>query len=184
MGLFDFFKSKPVSKDEYVPPFLKVSTKPISNEATPVKEWQQKPSPTCPSCKQQIKAIPKRTGTCIHFKQKYFICKDPENGKYIFTNSEGKNAMEKKKQRLQDLECSKYNTASFKEAQEVEGVKKIWMFIPGLDNFNEKHKSYEAMGPVNMDYEYSPGLKYPGDPHCKNPEETEGCICSIGYQVD
>ncbi len=38
----------------------------------------------CPSCNQPIEALPKRSGTCVHCKQKYYMCKDPENGKYIF----------------------------------------------------------------------------------------------------
>lgn len=142
-----------------------------------------KPQPACPSCNHSIEALPKMSGTCIHCNQKYYMCKDPENGKYIFTNTEGK-AIEEKKQHLLDLECSRNNTASFKEAQEnSEGVKKIWMFIPGLKPCRcwENHKKFEELGPVEMGYEYAPGLKYPGDLHCKDPNESECCCCSLVY---
>ena len=142
--------------------------------------FKSKKKPTCPSCNQQIEALPKRSGTCIHCKQKYYLCKDPEDGKYIFTNDEGKKAIEKKKQHLQDLECSKNNRANFEDAlKNYIGYKKQWSFIPGIESFNEKHKGYEALGPVEMDYEYAPGLKYPGDLHCKDSKELEGCICGL-----
>lgn len=187
MGLFDFFKSRPTSKDEYVPPTLNIQPTPIIKKTTPVKEEKQIHFPTCPSCKKTIEAIPKRSGTCIHCNQKYYNCKDPENGKYIFTNIEGKNRIEKKMQHLRDLEGARNNRASFEAAHEnSEGVKKIWMYIPGLTSTycKENHQRFEEIGPQEMEYEYSPGLKYPGDYHCKNPNELEGCICSIGYEVD
>ena len=103
---------------------------------------------------------------------------------FQFTNTKGKKLIEKKKQHLLDLEGSKNNTASFEAAQEnSEGVKKVWMFIPGLKYCSENHKKYEELGPVEMDYEYAPGLKYAGDPHCKDLKELEGCYCSIIYDT-
>lgn len=143
-----------------------------------------KSKPRCPSCNQPIEALPKRSGTCIHCKQKYYMCKDPEDGKYIFTHSEGKKTIEIKKRHLIDLECSRYNTESFEAAMEdAEGVKKEWM-TSGLPDVRDTHKYYESLGPVEMDFEYAPGLKYPGDPHCKDPKELEGCKCTIIYDVD
>ena len=143
-----------------------------------------KPEPACPNCNRPIEALPKRSGTCIHCKQKYYMCKDPENGKYIFTNTEGKKAIEKKKQHLIDLENSRNNTSSFKAALEnSEGVKKKWM-TSRLPGGRETHKYYESLGMVEMNYEYAPGLKYPGDPHCKDPKELDGCRCTFVCDTD
>jgi hypothetical protein len=76
------------------------------------------------------------------------------------------------------------NTGSFMAASEnSEGVKKIWMFVPGLKTFRENHQGFEALGPVDMDYEFAPGLKYPGDPN-GTAEEVINCYCSLGYQLD
>jgi hypothetical protein len=188
MGLFDFLKSRPVPEDEYVPPPVKLTPTLRIKESAPVKAKEQKHYPNCPSCHQPIEAVPKRSGTCIHCKQKYYMCKDPENGKYIFTNSEGKKAMEKRKLYLINLEGSRNNTASFEAAQEnSEGVKKEWLFIPGLEESSrckQHHQDFQALGLVPMNYEYAPGLKYPGDPHCKDPKELEWCWCSICFGVD
>jgi len=82
---------------------------------------------------------------------------------------------------------SAQNTASFMAAQEnSEGVKKLWMFIPGLKTFREEHKQYEEDGPQDMDYDYDTvdgGLQYPGDPD-GTAEQVINCYCSIGYEVD
>jgi hypothetical protein len=64
-----------------------------------------------------------------------------------------------------------------------EGVSKVWMFIPGMKTFREKHQEFEAMGPQPMDHEYAPGLKYPGDEN-GSAEEVINCYCSISYEVD
>jgi len=77
------------------------------------------------------------------------------------------------------------NTGSFMAAQEnSEGVKKEWIHIPGLKTSRDNHAGFESMGPVEMDYEYAPGLKYPGDPDCNDPEEIINCYCSIGYVIE
>ncbi len=104
----------------------------------------------------------------------------------FFTNTNGKKTIEIKKQHLIDLELSKNNTASFKDALGL-GVplKKQW--IGTLYYIDKKpfycHTNYEALGFSDMDYEYSPGLKFPGDPDCMNKKETENCKCSIGFKV-
>lgn len=150
--------------------------------------FKSKSEPICPSCNQPIEVLPKRSGTCKHCRQKYYMCKDPENDKYIFTNSEGKKAIEKKKLHLMCLEGAKNNRASFEEAMKnCEGVKKIWMFCATRWTSSyciEYHQEYESLGPVEMTYEFAPGLKYPGDHHCKDSRELEGCLCTIGYEVD
>jgi mRNA-degrading endonuclease HigB of HigAB toxin-antitoxin module len=78
------------------------------------------------------------------------------------------------------------NTASFEAAQEnSEGVKKFWMFIPGLKTFREEHKGYEELGAVDMDYDFDTvdgGLQYPGDPD-GTAEQVINCYCSIGYDT-
>ena len=76
------------------------------------------------------------------------------------------------------------NKASFESALSSGlDIKKIWM-TSGLSDVRETHKEYEALGPVPMNYEYAPGLKFPGDPDCLNPDEIKGCRCTIGYDVD
>lgn len=74
---------------------------------------------------------------------------------------------------------SAQNTSSFEAAQEnSEGVKKIWMFIPGLKTFRENHQGFEALGAVDMDYEYAPGLQHPGDEN-GSAEEVINCYCDM-----
>lgn len=80
---------------------------------------------------------------------------------------------------------SAQNTASYLAASEnSEGVKKQWQFIPGLKTFRENHQQFDAMGPVEMSYEYAPGLKHPGDPDCDDPAEIINCYCSQYWEVD
>lgn len=80
---------------------------------------------------------------------------------------------------------SAQNTASFDAAQEnAEGVRKEWLFIPGIKTFRDNHQGFEAMGPQDMDFDYAEGLKFPGDPDCQDPSEVINCYCSIIYEVD
>lgn len=80
---------------------------------------------------------------------------------------------------------SAQNTGSFMAVSEdPEGVKKVWMFIPGRKTFRENHQQFEADGPQAMDHEYFPGLKYPGDPECEDGSETINCFCSITYSTE
>ena len=74
------------------------------------------------------------------------------------------------------------NTGSYEAANEVEGVKKQWMFIPGLKTFRASHQGFEAEGPKDMNYEYAPGLRHPGDVN-GSAEHVINCYCSIGYIV-
>ena len=60
-------------------------------------------------------------------------------------------------------------------------LKKVWL-TSGYPDVRESHRYYEQLGPVPMDYEYAPGLKYPGDPNCKYPKETEGCRCDMYFE--
>jgi hypothetical protein len=73
---------------------------------------------------------------------------------------------------------SAYNFGSFEAAKDnAEGVKKEWI----VSNLNvahrESHLEYEALGPVEMDYEYAPGLQFPQDPDCDDPAEVINCYC-------
>lgn len=74
------------------------------------------------------------------------------------------------------------NTGSFQAANEVEGVKKQWMFIPGMKTFRPSHQSFEADGAKEMSFEYAPGLAHPGDIR-GSAEHVINCYCSIGYIV-
>jgi len=75
------------------------------------------------------------------------------------------------------------NTGSFEGAKE-EGVAigKEWM-TSGLPNIRQSHLDYEAMGTVDMDYEYNTGLQYPGDPN-GDPDEIINCRCVPTYTTD
>jgi hypothetical protein len=75
------------------------------------------------------------------------------------------------------------NTGSFEGAMET-GVAlgKEWM-TSGLPNIRQSHLDYEAMGTVDMDYEYNTGLQYPGDPN-GDPEEIINCRCVPTYSID
>ena len=80
---------------------------------------------------------------------------------------------------------------SYKEALKISKelgtpFKKIWIGTYMLDDEGKPficHRHYEELGYVDMDYEYSPGLKFPHDPDCLNMNETENCKCSIGFKV-
>jgi hypothetical protein len=75
------------------------------------------------------------------------------------------------------------NTGSFDAAQEnSEGVRKEWS-TSGLPNIRDSHIEYEAMGVVDMDYEYNTGLQFPGDPDCNLAEEVINCRCTIIYDT-
>jgi len=75
------------------------------------------------------------------------------------------------------------NTGSYEGAKDVPGVKKEWLFIPGLKTFRANHQDYGNMEPQDMSYEYLPGLKFPGDANAE-ADEVINCYCSIGYSVD
>jgi hypothetical protein len=61
-------------------------------------------------------------------------------------------------------------------------VKKIW--IATLDNrTRETHIEYDGVGPVDLDYEYYPGLKKPKDPNCDNLAEVCNCRCRLIYNT-
>ena len=51
--------------------------------------FKSKPEPICPSCNQPIEVLSKRSGTCIHCKQKYYMRKDYETNTYVFVNTKG-----------------------------------------------------------------------------------------------
>jgi len=53
----------------------------------------------------------------------------------------------------------------------------------GLPGIRQSHLDFEAMGEVEMDYEYDSGLQYPGDPE-GSPEEIVNCRCSQIFNVD
>jgi mRNA-degrading endonuclease HigB of HigAB toxin-antitoxin module len=110
-----------------------------------------------------------------------------ETRKLLLHDLEGEEMLTMEKWQAQRIAMTEVggaqNTASFEAAQEnSEGVKKFWMFIPGLKTYRENHQEFEAMGSQEMDYEYAPGLQYPGDENGA-AEEVINCYCSIGYDT-
>ena len=74
------------------------------------------------------------------------------------------------------------NMGSFDAASEnAEGVTKEWL-TSGLPNTRQSHLDHEALGPVEMDYDYATGLQFPGDPDCEEAEEVINCRCT--YVMD
>lgn len=75
------------------------------------------------------------------------------------------------------------NKGSFQGALET-GVEmqKEWI-NSGLPGMRQSHILYGSMGGQQMNFEYAPGLKHPGDPE-GSPEEVINCRCTIGYIVD
>jgi hypothetical protein len=100
------------------------------------------------------------------------------------------NKKDKRRQTNASIIIGNLNQKSYKDALQTSkelGIpfKKIWT---GALHFIDKkpsycHLDYEALGYVDMDYEYSPGLKFPCDPDCIDKNETENCKCSIGFKV-
>jgi len=75
------------------------------------------------------------------------------------------------------------NTGSFEGAKETGmDIEKGWL-TSGLGETRDSHLFYESLGDMKMDYEYAPGLQYPGDP-AGAPEEIVNCRCTIVYNVD
>ena len=87
-------------------------------------------------------------------------------------------------------EIGRANQRSFDEARQLmreTGIRmqKIWISttrvgdsrVPGC------HDHFEKLGLMDMDYEYLPGLKFPGDPDCNNNDEISTCKCTIAFEV-
>lgn len=62
-------------------------------------------------------------------------------------------------------------------------VKKYWI-NSGRKTSRDTHVYYATLAPVEMNYQYNTGLKYPCDPDCSNGGEVINCGCAIGYDVD
>lgn len=61
-------------------------------------------------------------------------------------------------------------------------VKKYW--VATVDNRTRAtHIEYDGLDPVELDYEYAPGLKRPKDPDCEIKEEVCNCRCEIFYST-
>jgi hypothetical protein len=70
------------------------------------------------------------------------------------------------------------NFGSFEAAKEYgEGVQKTWVLSNLTVKHRESHIQYDQMEPQDMDYEYAPGLKFPGDPDCQDGGEVINCLC-------
>ena len=70
----------------------------------------------------------------------------------------------------------------YRASDEGFSVKKYWMAT--LDNrTRETHRKYDGLDPVELDYEYAPGLKRPKDPDCPDLSEVCNCRCRILYDT-
>jgi len=75
------------------------------------------------------------------------------------------------------------NKGSFDAALSTDLVRsKAWR-TSGLPGIRDSHLYYESLGDVSMNYEYSPGLQYPGDP-AGSPDEIINCRCTHILNVD
>jgi hypothetical protein len=75
------------------------------------------------------------------------------------------------------------NTGSYDAAKESKlDMKKEWL-TSGLPNVRPTHLANEALGGVHMDFEYTGGCQYPGDPN-GTPDEIINCRCKPVYDVD
>lgn len=82
---------------------------------------------------------------------------------------------------MTDAENSGRLDSMYRAYDEGFGVKKYW--IATLDNkTRDTHVEYDSMDPVDLDYEYAPGLKKPRDPDCSIMEEVCNCRCTIKYK--
>lgn len=61
-------------------------------------------------------------------------------------------------------------------------VKKYWLCAKD-NRTRDSHIYYDSMPPVELDYEYAPGLKRPRDPDCGIMEEVCNCRCSIQFDA-
>lgn len=76
------------------------------------------------------------------------------------------------------------NRGSFEGAQSTGvDVQKFWMHSGILSpGYRQEHVVFESMGSQDMDYEYAPGLQFPGDDNGE-PDQTINCRCTIGYDT-
>jgi hypothetical protein len=75
------------------------------------------------------------------------------------------------------------NKGSFDAAERTGLVKTKEWATSGLPGIRQSHLDYEALGEMEMDYEYNTGLMYPGDPN-GDPEEIINCRCTHIFNVD
>ena len=81
-----------------------------------------------------------------------------------------------------DAESKGRLDSMYRASDEGWDVKKTW--VATLDNrTRDTHREYDGVPPVDLDYEYAPGLKKPRDPDCPDLAEVCNCRCSIQYTV-
>lgn len=61
-------------------------------------------------------------------------------------------------------------------------IKKEWVCV--FDNrTRDTHIDYNDLGPVDLDYEYAPGLSRPRDDNCGDPAEVCNCRCALDFKT-
>lgn len=76
------------------------------------------------------------------------------------------------------------NSGSYESAVATGADAKKYWINSGRKNSRDTHVYYATLAPVDMNYQYNTGLKYPCDPDCSNGGEVINCGCAIGYDVD
>jgi HK97 family phage portal protein len=64
------------------------------------------------------------------------------------------------------------------EAIKQEGLKKVWS-TSADDEVREDHIAFGATGPMDVDEEYTSGLKFPQDPDCSDASQIVNCRCIL-----
>lgn len=81
-----------------------------------------------------------------------------------------------------DAESKGRLDSMYRASDEGFSVKKYWLAT--LDNrTRDTHAEYDSMGPVELDYEFAPGLKKPRDPDCSIKAEVCNCRCTLRYDT-
>jgi len=136
----------------------------------------------CPYCGVQINKEPKRKFKCPSCRKEIYIQKI--NNRIKLITIDDNEIIKNERQKEIDKINSANNQISFFNAYNS-GLctGKQWL-TSGKQDVRESHKYYENLGWKDMDYEYAPGLKYPGYPNCTNEDELRGCRCTIVFNVD
>jgi len=75
----------------------------------------------------------------------------------------------------QDLKIAEFKKEFPEESKKL---KKMWVSAQD-EKVRDSHAEYDAFGPVEEDFEFAPGLKYPRDTDCDDASNVINCRCAI-----